>query len=135
MQHSGYYLWEGITFLMQILVGTSLLVLRRKAGGRPAFTEADRQLFFASPRLRVSTPEFWVNFAVATFLCLFVGLLERLILAPFGAAVLTTAQLITFLGIVKKSLCLDAYFKICLDSVPLRFQSTIVLDSSTPYKS
>jgi hypothetical protein len=105
MQHSGYYLWEGITFLMQILVGTSLLVLRRKAGGRPAFTEADRQLFFASPRLRVSTPEFWVNFAVATFLCLFVGLLERLILVPFGAAVLTTAQLITFLGIVKKSLC------------------------------
>ena len=43
MQHSGYYLWEGITFLMQILVGTGLLVLRRKAGGRAAFTEADRQ--------------------------------------------------------------------------------------------
>jgi hypothetical protein len=105
MQHSGYYLWEGITFLMQILVGTSLLVLRRKAGGRPAFTEADRQLFFASPRVQVSTPEFWVNFAVAAFLCLFVGLLERLVLAPFGAAVLITAQLITFLGIVKKSLC------------------------------
>jgi hypothetical protein len=105
MQHSGYYLWEGITFLMQILVGTGLLVLRRKASGRPAFTEADRQLFLARPRVRVSTPKFWVNFSVAAFLCLFVGLLERLILAPFGAAVLATAQLITFLGIVKKSLC------------------------------
>jgi hypothetical protein len=55
--------------------------------------------------VRVSTPKFWVNFGVAAFLCLFVGLLERLILAPFGAAVLATAQLITFLGIVKKSLC------------------------------
>ena len=105
MQHSGYYLWEGITFLMQILVGTGLLVLRRKAGGRPAFTEADRQLFFAPPRVRVSTPKFWVNFGVAAFLCFLVGLLERLILAPFGAAVLATAQLITFLGIVRKSLC------------------------------
>jgi hypothetical protein len=105
MQHSGYYLWEGITFLMQILVGTGLLVLRRKARGRPAFTDADRQLFFANPRARVSTPKFWVNFVLATFLCLFVGLLERLVLAPFGAAVLATAQLITVLGIVKKSLC------------------------------
>jgi hypothetical protein len=105
MEQSGYFLWEGFTFLLQILFAISLLVLRRKANGRPAFTDADRQLFFAHPRIKTSTPKFWINFGIAAFLCFFAGLLERLILGPFGAAVLGTAQLITYMGIVKKSLC------------------------------
>jgi hypothetical protein len=105
MEHSGFYVWEGMTFLMQILVGIGLLVLRRKASGRPAFTENDRQLFFSRSRASVSTTRFWINFGIAVFLCCFAGLLTQLVLAPFGAGVLATAQLITFLGIVKKSLC------------------------------
>jgi hypothetical protein len=105
MEHSGHYLWEGITFLMQILVGLGLLVMRRKASGRPAFTEDDRQLFFSRSRVSVSTNRFWINCGIAAFLCFFAGLLVQLVLAPFGPGVLATAQLITFMGIVKKSLC------------------------------
>jgi hypothetical protein len=105
MEHSGYYMWEGITFLMQILVGIGLLVLRRKASGRPAFTEDDRQLLFSRSRVSLSTTRFWINFGIAAFLCFFAGLLEQLLLGPFGAGVLATAQLITFMGIVKRSLC------------------------------
>jgi hypothetical protein len=105
MEHSGYYLWEGIIFLMQILIGMGLLVLRRKASGRPAFTEDDRQLFFSRARVSVSTTRFWINFGIAALLCFFAGLLEQLVLGPFGPGVLATAQLITFIGIVKKSLC------------------------------
>ena len=105
MEHSGYYLWEGIIFLMQILLGMALLVLRRKVNGRPSFTNADRQLFFALARLGILTPRFWMNFAIAAVLCFTVGVLMQLVLAPFGAGILATAQLITFMGIVKKSLC------------------------------
>ena len=105
MEHSGYYLWEGIIFLMQILLGMALLVLRRKVNGRPSFTNADRQLFFARARLGILTPRFWMNFAIAAVLCFTVGVLMQLVLAPFGAGILATAQLITFMGIVKKSLC------------------------------
>jgi hypothetical protein len=105
MEYIGFYLWEGIMFLMQILVGLGLLVIRRKAGGRPAFTDADRQLFFTRCRAGVRTPKFWLNFGIAALLCLFAGLLERLVLGPFGPAALATAQLVTFMGIVKKSLC------------------------------
>ena len=105
MEQSGYFLWEGFTFLLQILFAMGLLVLRRKANGRPAFTAADRQMFFARSRVKPSTPRFWIHFGVAALLCFFAGLLERLILAPFGAAVLGTAQLVTYMGIVKKSLC------------------------------
>jgi hypothetical protein len=105
MEHIGYYLWEGIIFFAQILAGMGLLVLRRKAGGRPSFTNADRQLFFGRARAGVLTPQFWTNFAIAAILCFFTGLIVQLALAPFGAAILATAQLIAFMGIVKKSLC------------------------------
>jgi hypothetical protein len=105
MEHSGYYMWEGIIFLMQIMTGIGLLVLRRKASGRAAFTQEDRQLFFSRPRVSVSTTRFWLNFGIAAVLCFFAGLLEQFFLGPFGAGVLATAQLITFMGIVKKSLC------------------------------
>jgi hypothetical protein len=105
MEHSGYYLWEGIIFLMQILFGMALLVLRRKAHGRPSFTSADRQLFFSRARLGILTPRFWRNFAIAALLCFFAGVLMQLVLAPFGAGILATAQLIAFMGIVKRSLC------------------------------
>jgi hypothetical protein len=104
MEHSGYYMWEGIIFLMQILIGVGLLVLRRKASGRPAFTDDDRRLFFGRSPVGL-TPKFWMNFASAAVLCFFVGLLMQLVLAPFGAGILATAQLITFVGIVNKALC------------------------------
>jgi hypothetical protein len=104
MENSGYWLWEGMAFLTQISVGMGLLVLRRKAGGRPAFTDADRQLFFSPSRLRLSAARFWINFGIAVFLCCFIGLLEYLILARFGASILATAQLLTLFGIVKRLL-------------------------------
>jgi len=105
MELSGYFLWEGFTFLLQILFAMSLLVLRRKASGRPTFTDADRQLFFARPRVKRSTPKFWIHFGIAAFLCFCAGLLELLILGPFGVSALGTAQLITYMGIVKMLLC------------------------------
>ena len=75
MEHSGYYLLEGTIFLTQILVGLGLLVLRRKAHGRPSFTGADRRLFFRRARVGIRTPEFWKNLTIALLLCLCAGLL------------------------------------------------------------
>ena len=105
MEHIGYCLWEGITFLTIFFFATGLLVLRRKTSGRPAFTDQDRQLFFGHPEVRLSKPKFYINFGIAVFLCYLAGFLEYLLLARFGASILATAQLITFLGIVKRSLC------------------------------
>lgn len=105
MEHIGYWLWEGVTFLTILFIGTGLLVLRRKASARPSFTDHDRQLFFGHPEVRVSQARFYINFSIAVSLCYLAGSLESLILGRFGASILATAQLITFLGIVKKSLC------------------------------
>ena len=105
MEQIGYFLWEVITFSTMLFTGISLLVLRRRASGNPAFTDRDRQLFFGHPEVRVSKPRFYVNFGIAVFLCYFAGFLEYLLLERLGASFLATAQLITFLGIVKRSLC------------------------------
>ena len=102
MEHMGYYLWEGSTFLTILVVGTSLLVLRRKAAGRPAFTDHDRQLFFANPKIEVSKLTFTIHLGMAVFVCYLVGVLEYLLLARFGAGILAAAGLVTLLGIVKK---------------------------------
>jgi len=73
--------------------------------GKPAFTDRDRQLFFDRPEIKLSKPRFYLNFGFAVFLCYLAGFLEYLLLARFGAGILAIAQLLTFLSIVKKSLC------------------------------
>jgi hypothetical protein len=105
VEHSGYYLWEGITFLTILTVATGVLVMRRKASGRPAFSDRDRQLFFGSPEVRVSKPRLCINFGMAVLLCYLASFLEYLTLARFGAGIFATAQLLTLLAIVKKWLC------------------------------
>ena len=105
MEQIGYFLWEVVTLSTMLFTGICLLVLRRRASGNPAFTDRDRQLFFGHPEVRVSKPRFYMNLGIAVFLCYLVGFLEYLLLVRFGASILATAQLITFLGIVKRSFC------------------------------
>ena len=105
MEHLGHLLWELITFSTILLAGLGLLVLRRRANGKPGFTDRDRQLFFGRPEIKLSELRFYFNFGIAVFLCYSAGFLEYLLLACFGAGILATAQLLTFLSIVKKSLC------------------------------
>jgi hypothetical protein len=100
----GFVLWETITLLSVVLGGIGLMVLRRKASGRPAFTELDRQLFFGPRKIAVSTAKFWINFSAAVFLCFVINVLEFLIFGWLGPALLTMVVLITSMGIVDKLL-------------------------------
>jgi hypothetical protein len=105
VEHSGYYLWEGITFFTILLSATALLILRRKVSGRPALTDHDWQLFFGRSEVKISKARFYINFGIAVLLCYLAGFLEYLMLARFGASILAAAQLLTLLGLVKKWLC------------------------------
>jgi hypothetical protein len=100
----GFVLWEGITLLAVIFGGISLMVLRRKLSGKPAFTIKDRQLFFGHSQLRLSTSRLLLNFAIAVLLCSFVGIVEVLTFARFGTGVLTVVLVLTCLTIVRKLL-------------------------------
>ena len=79
-----------------------MLVLRRKASGKPAFTDHDRQLFFGHSEIDLSGPRFYIHLGIAVLLCYLIGSLEYLLLARFGAGILAAAGLITLLAIVKK---------------------------------
>jgi len=100
----GLILWEVITLLTVFLGGIGFVVLRRKASGRPAFTERDRQFFFGPRKITVSRTKFLINFSTAVFLCLSINMLEFLILGWLGPALLTMLVLVTSMGIVDKLL-------------------------------
>jgi hypothetical protein len=78
VEHLGHLLWELITFSTILFAGVGLLVLRRRASGKPAFTERDRRLFFGRPEIKLSKPRFYLNFGIAVFLCYSAGRLSRI---------------------------------------------------------
>jgi hypothetical protein len=82
-----------------------MLVLRRKAGGRPAFSDQDRQLFFGRAEVRVSKLRFCTHLGIAVVLFYLAVLLEYLLLARLGASIVASAQLVTLLAITRKWLC------------------------------
>src|SRR5205823_14984674 len=100
----GLILWEVITLLTVFLGGIGFVVLRRKASGRPAFTERDRQLFFGPRKITVSTTKFWINFSAAVVLCFFIDVLEFLIFGWLGPGLLTMVVVLSSIGIVDKLL-------------------------------
>jgi hypothetical protein len=100
----GFILWEVTMLLVVISAGIGVLVLRRKASGRPAFSHRDRQLFFGQSQAKKAPHKLLAKFTMAVLLCLSTALLEFLILAPLGAGMLTVVLLLTSLGIVNKTL-------------------------------
>ena len=105
MEFSGYYLWEVITFLSILFIATGMLVLRRKAHGRPAFSVQDWRLFFGRVEIRVSKPRFWLNLGIAVILCYLAVLVEYFLFARLGASIVAAVQLVTLLAIAKRWLC------------------------------
>jgi hypothetical protein len=98
----GYVLWEGIILPIVIFGGIGLLVLRRKSRGKPAFTNQDYELFFGASKIKMSKPKEVLTLGLAVILCLIIGGLEFIVLAPLGATLLTSALVLTSLAIVYK---------------------------------
>jgi len=98
----GYVLWEGITLLVVIFGAIGLLVLRRKSRGERGFTNHDYELFFGDSKIKMSKPKAVLTLGLAVILCLVIGVLEFIVLAPLGVSLLTPALVLTCLGIVYK---------------------------------
>lgn len=96
----GYILWEGITLLIVIFGGIGLLVLRRKSSGKPGFTNQDHELFFGDSKIKMSKSKAVLTLGLAVILCLVIGVLEFIVLAPLGAYLLIPVLVLTSLAIV-----------------------------------
>jgi len=100
----GWVLWEGVTLVFVVASGLALLALRRKVGGRPAFTHQDWLTYFGDLPAQASKPRLVLKLSGAAFLCFLVVLIGGPLLVNLGAGLYSATFLFTSLGIVKLAL-------------------------------
>jgi hypothetical protein len=99
LDRMGYILIEGITLLAIISFTKGILFLRR---GRQRFlSRADRELLFRPIQLPASAAERFVRYGMTALAVMVIGAVEIFYLAPFGAAIVTGALLVTCATIVQ----------------------------------
>ncbi len=104
MEKMGFVLWESFTLLFVILAGLGVLIIRRKASGRPVFTHDDWHLYFGDIQLRMSKPRLALRLSYAVFLCSLVLLISNPLLAFMRAGLYTVTIVFTCAGIVRAAL-------------------------------
>lgn len=107
MEKLGYVLYELPVFFLVMWFGIRLVHLRRYRRNQPIFSDDDRQLFFGRAPASVQSPIFRVRLARAILAATATTYIEFLVLAPFGAAILAGALLLTGAAIVRWMLILQ----------------------------
>ena len=93
-------MWEIIAFLWLIPLALGLAMLARVAGGSPAITEDEWQLFFGDTT--EPTLSLWAGIKLALFsvLFFFVGVAQGLMLINMGFTWMVLVPLVTALGAI-----------------------------------
>jgi hypothetical protein len=100
LEQLGYFLWEGLVLVCVVVGSLAFVTLRRKMSGRPALINQDWKLLFNNPPATLSKPKLCLRFALAVFLFSCIGVLEVLVFAQLGAAILSVSLLVSCAGIV-----------------------------------
>ena len=100
----GFVLWESLTLLFVILAGLGVLMIRRKASGRPVFTRHDWLTFFGDLQLQMSKPRLAFRLSFAAVLCFLLALFGSSLLARLGPGLYAVPFVFICLGIVKGAL-------------------------------
>ena len=108
MEKIGYVLSEAPVFFLLIWFAVRFVQFRRYRDNRPVLTPADLRLLGSRPRIDPRSREFYFRFALAVLAVSMIGVLEFIVLAPFGAAILSGALLLTSAAIVRAVLLLEA---------------------------
>jgi len=100
----GYILSETFMLLVVISLIKGILRLRRGGGQRRFLGRADRDVFYQPIKLTASAPVRFFRYAMIFISVVTTGAIEIIILAPFGAAIITGALLVTCATIVRRGL-------------------------------
>jgi hypothetical protein len=98
----GYILAE--TFMLLVVISCTKGFLRLRRGQGRFLSRDDREVFFQPIKLTASAPMRFFRYAVIFTLVMTIGAIEIVVLAPFGAAILTGALLVTCAAIVHRGL-------------------------------
>jgi hypothetical protein len=83
-----------------MLGGLGFVMLRRTLRGEKRFSDRDWRFLFGRPKDEVLTASFWIKVGSAFVICFLVGLLEYLIIAPYGLGWYVAGLVLAVLGIV-----------------------------------
>jgi hypothetical protein len=102
MDKIGYLLSEIPTLIFIIWFAVRFFQFRRRQTHQPSYSESDRELLFGTPRPRPAKSAVYLRLALAIVAVTTIGVLEILVLAPFGAAIITASLLLTSTAIVHR---------------------------------
>jgi len=100
MEKLGYIISETLVLFFMIWVAVRLVQYRRYRNKQPLFSERDAALLFPRGKFDLRSSIRRVKFARCILLATAATHLEFLVLAPFGAAILSVALVLTTAGIV-----------------------------------
>ena len=107
MEKIGYILSEAPVFFFVMWLGIRLVHIRRYRNKQPIYSERDWRLLYQNAKLSLKSPIMRLRLArsiLATTAAIYV---EFLVLAPFGAGILSAAVLLTVESIVQRILLAD----------------------------
>jgi hypothetical protein len=107
MEKLGYLISEIPPLFFVAWFAVRFFQFRRRQRKEPLFSDADRALLFGSQRSRPASGMFYLKLILAITIVATLGLLEIVLLAPFGAAILTGALVLTSTVIVRNLLAID----------------------------
>jgi hypothetical protein len=95
-----YLIWKGTNGLLLIPVVLGPVMVVRRCGGRPVFTESDWRFLFGHPREKVFTARLWIRFAALWLAVIVIGLMISFYVLPYGVGWFAGAALLAIAGIL-----------------------------------
>lgn len=100
MEKIGYFISELPALLLMIGFAAGVIQYRRRRKRQPVYSARDRALFFPPAKVDLRTPATRLKLARCVLLSTAATSVEYLLLAQFGAAILSVALTITTAGIL-----------------------------------
>lgn len=107
MEKIGYILSEVTTYVLVIWFTIGFVQFRRWLKHQPLVSTEDRKLLCSRPRIATNSLEFYLRFFVTVVALAAIGVLEIVVLGPFGAAILSGALLLTAVALVRSILLFE----------------------------
>lgn len=104
MEKLGYIISEAPVFFLLTWFAVRWVQYRRQFTSQPVFSDRDRRLLFHAAADSQLYLEFYLKLTRAILLVTAIGLLEIIIFAPLGAAILTGMILLTSAIVVHRTL-------------------------------
>ncbi len=100
MDKLGYLLSEIPALFFIVWFAIRFFQFRRRQNHQPSYSQTDKELLFGTRRRRRAKIELYLRLALAIVAVSAIGVLEFLVLAPLGAAIVTTSLVLTSTAIV-----------------------------------